>query len=124
MDALYVKTSAGLEQIKLGGGSSASISIARQTTTLDADLPAGTPVAAPTHAVGTAKLQVFLDGVLCIPGEQYTDATANSVKFLDAIPAGHQITTVAFTGAPDPSDGTASYTAALAEKAQALEVEE
>lgn len=134
--ALYINDGGNPVYVTGAGDSAAAtaMTVARVETALDADLPAGTPVAAPAHAVGSAKLQVYLDGVLCVPGEQYTDATSNSVKFLDSIPAGHQITAVAFTNASDPSDDMAAYIAALAEKvdkadyerekAQALEVKE
>ena len=93
-----------------------AVAINRVTTTLEADLPAGTSVAVPVHTVGSAKLQVFLDGVLCQPDDQYTDKTVTTVAFVDTIPAGHVITAIAFTNATDPSDDMAAYIDALGNK--------
>ena len=83
---------------------------------MEADLTAGTAVSVPTHTVGSAKLQVFLDGVLCQPDDQYTDKTVTTIAFADTIPSGHVITAVAFTNATDPSDDMAAYIAALGTK--------
>lgn len=80
----------------------AAVAINKITTTLEADLTAGTAVSVPTHTVGSAKLQVFLDGVLCQPDDQYTDKTVTTIAFADTIPSGHVITAVAFTNATDP----------------------
>lgn len=93
-----------------------AVAINRVTTTLEADLTAGTAVSVPTHTVGSGKLQVFLDGVLCQPTETYTDKTVTTITFVDTIPAGHVITAVAFTNATDPSDDMAAYIAALGNK--------
>lgn len=93
-----------------------AVAINRVTTTLEADLPAGAAVSVPTHVVGSAKLQVYLDGVLCLPTETYTDKTVTTITFVDTIPAGHVITAVAFTNATDPSDDMAAYIAALGNK--------
>lgn len=94
----------------------AAVAINKITTTLEADLTAGTAVSVPTHTVGSAKLQVFLDGVLCQPDDQYTDKTVTTIAFADTIPSGHVITAVAFTNATNPSDDMAAYIAALGNK--------
>lgn len=94
----------------------AAVAINKITTTLEADLTAGTAVSVPTHTVGSAKLQVFLDGVLCQPDDQYTDKTVTTIAFVDAIPAGHEITAIAYTNAADPSDDMAAYIASLGGK--------
>lgn len=93
-----------------------AVAINRVTTTLEADLPAGTAVAVPVHTVGSAKLQVYLDGVLCQPTETYTDKTVTTIAFVDDIPSGHVITAIAYTNATDPSDDMAAYIAALGQK--------
>lgn len=93
-----------------------AIAISRVTTNLSSDLPAGTSVSVPTHVVNSSKLQVFLDGVLCLPGEQYTDATVSTITFVDTIPAGHEITVIAYTNATDPSDDMTAYIQALGTK--------
>ena len=93
-----------------------AVAINKVTTTLEADLPAGTSVAVPVHTVGSAKLQVFLDGVLCQPTETYEDKTVTTITFLDTIPAGHVIAAIAYTNATDPSDDMAAYIDALGQK--------
>lgn len=64
----------------------AAVAINKITTTLEADLTAGTAVSVPTHTVGSAKLQVFLDGVLCQPDDQYTDKTVTTIAFAEHHP--------------------------------------
>jgi hypothetical protein len=93
-----------------------AIAASRVTTNLSSDLPAGTSVSVPTHVVNSSNLQVFLDGVLCLPAEQYTDATVSTITFVDTIPAGHEITAIAYTNATDPSDDMAAYIQALETK--------
>ena len=93
-----------------------AIAVSRVTTNLSSGLPAGASVSVPTHVVNSSKLQVFFDGVLCLPGEQYTDATVSTITFVDAIPAGHEITAIAYTNAADPSDDMAAYIASLGGK--------
>lgn len=93
-----------------------AIAISRVTTRLISDLPAGTSVSVPTHVVNSSKLQVFLDGVLCLPAEQYTDATVSTITFVDTIPAGHEITAIAYINATDPSDDMTAYIQALGTK--------
>lgn len=94
----------------------AAVAINKITTTLEADLTAGAAVSVPTHTVGSAKLQVFLDGVLCQPDDQYTDKTVTTIAFADTIPAGHEITAIAYTNATNPSDDMTAYIQALGTK--------
>lgn len=93
-----------------------AIALSRITTHLSSDLPAETSVSVPTHIVNSSKLQVFLDGVLCLPAEQYTDATVSTITFVDTIPAGHEIMAIAYTNATDPSDDMTAYIQALGTK--------
>ena len=106
MDALYVKTSAGLEQIKLGGGPSASISITRQTTTLESALPAGSALAVPAHETGGGKLRLYLYGIL-LSSDAYAEASASTVTFAQELPAGTEITAEALVVAGESADLTA-----------------
>lgn len=95
---------------------SPAIAISRVTIHLSLGLPAGTSVSVPTHVVNSSRLQVFLDGVLCLPAEQYTDATVSTITFVDTIPAGHEITAIAYINAIDPSDDMTADIQALATK--------
>lgn len=105
MDALYVKTAGGFEQIKLGG-SSASSSITRQTTTLESALPAGSALAVPAHETGGGKLRLYLYGIL-LSSDAYTEASASTVTFAQELPAGTEITAEALVVAGESADLTA-----------------
>lgn len=65
--------------------------VTRSVTTLTTDLAAGTSFTVPAHIVGSDKLKIYLDGVLCVRGQQYTDEDATTIKFLDDILSGWEI---------------------------------
>lgn len=95
----------------VGGGMRAgyeyppSSPVTRQHGALPADLPAGTPYAVPGYIVGASKLLVFMDGVLCEPGDSASTATyresgisgstSTEIIFFDNLSAGTEITAVA-----------------------------
>ncbi len=77
----------------------------RRHAALVADLPAGTAYAVPSYIVGACKLQVFMDGVLCQPGDSgstasyreagISGAASTQIVFFDNLSAGTEITAVA-----------------------------
>ena len=100
MDSLYVKTSSGLERLDLGSsGGGAGVSRKVFSSALrDADLAAGAAFGVPTYTVGSNSLQVFLDGLLCVKGREYTEASATTVTFTSVIDADTQIVAVVTEG--------------------------
>lgn len=78
--------------------------VVRQHAALSADLPAGTAYAVPSYIVGACKLHVFMDGVLCRPGDSedtasyrengINGATSTAIAFFDNLSAGTEITAV------------------------------
>lgn len=78
-------------------GIPAETKFARATTVLDSDVPAGTSIAVPDHAVGQGLLFVYHNGVLCEAGAaaQYVDVSSTSIAFNYSLPAGDVITAAA-----------------------------
>ena len=119
--ALYVNNGGTPELVDLSQSAAGAVSIVRLTTTLPADIAAGEAVAVPSHVVGSQKLQVFVDGVLCEEGSagQYLDKTETTVTMNDAYPAGTVIAGVVVQNAVDPgTDVEALITAANAVSAE------
>lgn len=85
---LHFKTESGVEQIPLGG-----VTVSRSVTVLSSDLSAGTAFTVPTYAVGSMKLLVFVNGLLCALGsdQQYVEASTTTIKFNDTLASGTQI---------------------------------
>ena len=99
----------GLKRFKdLLDAQGGAVSIARQTTVASAVLAAGATVSVPVHAVDSAKLQVYIDGVLTTKDSSYKDASTTSITLVDAYPAGTVIDGVVIQNATDPSADTAA----------------
>ena len=80
-----------------GGGSGGSVTVARQKTVLDSGWPAATDFLVPAYIAGTNTLTVFVNGIFATLGDTYTEqgepgVVSTSIKFVDAIPEGIEIT--------------------------------
>ena len=96
MDALYVKTAGGLQRVEVGGeGGSVSRKVFTSSNR-SAALTAGAAFEVPEYTKGDNSLSVFLNGLLCTKGVEYTEAT--SVSFTSDIPADYEITAVVLSG--------------------------
>jgi hypothetical protein len=120
--ALYANDNGTPVLLSEGPDAATAIAVEKTTTKVETDLPAGSSVSVPTHAPGSGKLFVYLDGILCTEGETYTDSASTSITMIDAIPAGFVITAVAYTNAKDPSDDMSAYIDALGQKADLASV--
>jgi len=71
---------------------------ARAAYVASADVAANTEITTPTHTVGSTKLFVYVDGLLCRSGasNQYIDFSATSIKFNQVLPAGSVVDFVVF----------------------------
>jgi hypothetical protein len=97
MDALYVKTAGGLQRVEIGGeGGSVSRKVFTSSNR-SAVLTAGTAFEVPEYTKGDNSLSVFLNGLLCTKGVEYTEVTT-SVSFTSDIPADFEITVVVLSG--------------------------
>lgn len=104
----------GLKRFKdLLDAQGGAVSIARQTTVASAVLAAGATVSVPVHAVDSAKLQVYIDGVLTTKDSSYKDASATTITLVDSYPAGTVIDGVVIQNATDPSADTAALLATV-----------
>ena len=65
-----------------------------QESVLSSALNANTAFTVPNHTVGSKKMLVFFNGILCKQGstKQYVDASATTITFNDTLPAGSEIT--------------------------------
>ena len=98
MDALYIQTAEGPKRIEIGGeGGSVSRKVFTSSNRSSV-LAAGTAFEVPTYTKGDNSLSVFLNGLLCTKGVEYTEATTTSVSFTSDIPADYEITAVVISG--------------------------
>ena len=87
--AAYFKDGANIVPFP-GGGGGGSLTV--QTDTRTEALAAGAPYTVPSYAVGTGTLMVFLDGILCNAGVEYTELTSATISFTSDIPLDIEIT--------------------------------
>ena len=98
--SLWEKTVDGLKLVG-AEGSGAGGSVSRKVFTSSnrsAVLTAGTAFEVPEYTKGDNSLSVFLNGLLCTKGVEYTEATTTSVSFTSDIPADYEITAVVLSG--------------------------
>ena len=60
-------------------------------------IAAGTAFDVPTYTVGASELQVWIDGLLCVKGEQYTEVSNSTIAFTFDLPADATVTATATT---------------------------
>ena len=60
-------------------------------------IAAGTAFDVPTYTVGASELQVWIDGLLCVKGEQYTEVSNEAIAFTFDLPADATVTATATT---------------------------
>ena len=98
MDALYVKTQSGLQRVEVGGeGGSVSRKVFTSSNR-SAVLTAGTAFGVPTYTKGNNSLAVYIGGLLCTKGVEYTEVTATSISFTSDVPTDFEITAVVISG--------------------------
>ena len=87
-DSLYVKTAGGILPIALGGtGGGGDIRKVVTSNSREAVLTAGTAWTVPQHTVDSNELAVYIEGLLCTRGIEYTDKSATTIAFTSDIPA-------------------------------------
>lgn len=97
-DALYVKTTGGILPIDVGGiGGTVSRTVFTSKSRSDV-LGAGTEWNVPTYTKGNSSLSIFINGVLCVKGTEYTEVTTTSVSFTSEVPADYELTAVVIGG--------------------------
>ena len=93
-----------------GGG---SISIATLTSSgRSSVITAGTAFDVPAYTVGSSELQVWVDGLLCVKGEQYEETSATTIAFTFDLPADATVTATATTAAGATAFTTSVQTSA------------
>lgn len=98
-DSLYVKTASGILPIAIEGTGGGTVSRTVFTSkSRTGALGVGTEWNVPTYTKGNNSLSVFINGVLCVNGEEYTEVTATSVSFTSEIPADYELTAAVIGG--------------------------
>ena len=97
--SLYFKDTDGtFKKIETGGGGGSSVTDISVTTLTSVDradvIAAGTAFSVPTYALGSDELQIFINGLLCVKGREYTEDTTTTVKFTEAIATDIEISAV------------------------------
>ena len=77
-----------------GGQKSAAIEVLTSTSRPSA----ATVFVTPAYTVGSHELQVFLNGLLCVEGVDYTETAGNSITFSSPIAGDAQVTLLVTSG--------------------------
>lgn len=86
-DSLYVKTAGGILPIAIEGTGGGGVTRKIVTSNSRAEvLTAGTAWTVPEHTVGSNELAVYIEGLLCTRGVEYTDASSTTITFTSDIP--------------------------------------
>jgi len=85
-DSLYVKTSSGPVLLDIGSSSEGGTRKVVSSDSRSAVISAGTAWTVPQHTVGGDELLVWIEGLLCICGVEYTDTSATTITFTSDIP--------------------------------------
>lgn len=87
---LYYKDSTGIHPVQLGDSGSIAVNtfVSTDRTTVH---PSGAAFDVPTYQVGSGQLQVFVDGLLCVAGQQYTETSSTTIAFTFELPADAEV---------------------------------
>lgn len=96
--SLWAKTADGLQRIEVGGEGGGVYRKVFTSSNRSAVLTAGTAFEVPEYTKGDNSLSVFLNGLLCTKGVEYTEVSTTSVSFTSDIPADYEITAVVLSG--------------------------
>lgn len=76
-----------IENVASGG-----VRVSTQTETVENEIASGQSYSVPEYSMGSGKLSVFIDGILCSVGVEYYEETSTSIYFTSEIPAGIELT--------------------------------
>lgn len=85
-DSLYVKTASGILPIAIEGTGGGGTRKVVTSNSREAVLTAGTAWTVPQHTVDSNELAVYIEGLLCTRGVEYTDASSTTIIFTSDIP--------------------------------------
>ena len=95
--------------VPIGGSEVASGGIVsvntRASESRDAVIAAGTAFDVPAYEIGTNQLQVWVNGLLCVKGNQYTEVSTSTIAFTFDLPADASVVATVTTSA-----GSTSFT--------------
>lgn len=112
--AAYFKDGANVVPFPGSGGGSVSVKTLTSSG-MASVLPAGTAFDVPVYAVGSSELQVWIDGLLCVRGEQYNEVSPTAVSFTFDLPADASVTATVTTASGATAFTTSTHTSASRE---------
>lgn len=84
----YVKSVNGSTPDESGDVSVGAVTVSTLTSEIrESVITAGKAFDVPAYEVGADQLQVFVDGLLCVKGSQYTEVSSSSIAFTFDLPA-------------------------------------
>lgn len=115
----YIKD--GSSVVPFPGSEGGSVSVKTLTSSGRASVvPAGTAFDVPAYTVGSSELQVWIDGLLCVRGEQYNEVSTATISFTFDLPADASVTATVTTASGATAFTTSTYASASRETNIAL----
>lgn len=93
-DLLYIKTADGPVKVEIEGGSGGASHKVFTSTSRSAVISTGTAWTVPSYTMGDNSLAVFVNGLRCIKGQQYTEASSTTITFMFDVPMDFELTVV------------------------------
>lgn len=93
---LYYKDSTGVHPVPLGDTPSVVVNAYVSADRANVH-PSGTPFDVPAYTPGSGELQVFVDGLLCVKGQQYDEISKTTIAFTFDLSVDTEVTAVATT---------------------------
>ena len=100
-DALYIKTADGPVKVEIEGGSGGISHKVFTSVSRSAVISSGTAWTVPSYTMGDNSLSVFVNGLLCIKGQQYAEASSTTITFTFDVPTDFELTAVVTNGTGD-----------------------
>lgn len=113
-DSLYIQTADGPVKVEIGGGSSGVSYKVFTSTSRSTVISTGTAWTVPSYTMGDNSLAVFVNGLRCIKGQQYTEASSTTITFTFDVPMDFELTVVVTSSS---SDATRSVQTDISRKA-------
>ena len=102
-DSLYIQTSDGPVKVEIEGGSGGVSHKVFTSTSRSAVITAGTVWTVPSYTMGDNSLAVFVNGLRCIKGQQYTEASSTTITFTFDVPTDFELTAIVTSSSGDAS---------------------
>ena len=100
-DSLYIQTADGPVKVEIEGGSGGVSHKVFTSTSRSAVVSTGTAWAVPSYTMGDNSLSVFVNGLRCIKGQQYAEASSTTITFTFDVPTDFELTAIVTSSSSD-----------------------